>query len=539
MVFNSYTFLIFFGVVLLLHRLCRNWTGQKVLLLVASYVFYAAWNPPFVLLIWISTLVDWYAAQAMGRTTRRSRRRTYLLLSLSTNLGLLGFFKYGEFLLRNFQAAAGSFGIAYEPPAFDIVLPVGISFYTFQTLSKYGEFLLRNFQAAAGSFGIAYEPPAFDIVLPVGISFYTFQTLSYTIDVYRRKIEPWHSFVDFALFVTFFPQLVAGPIVRATYFLPQLLEPLRVTRDKLGWGFTLLTIGLFEKVVLADAILAPRADAVYDAAMQAGFMGAWIGTLAFSGQIFFDFAGYSTAAIGVGLCLGFTLPVNFRCPYAAIGFSDFWKRWHISLSGWLRDYLYIPLGGNRSGPRRTYINLMVTMLLGGLWHGAAWHFVLWGGLHGLYLAGERFARGVWGGARWLESQVSRVGLALGTYLLVCFTWVFFRAQTFQDAISLIRAMLDPSTDGLIVGPNGALLVAGVTLCVLAGQWVLRETSLEHVTRRLPWWARAVVLAGLLLSIALAPGRRSCFHLLPILKITSPEAAGGGRGPSRSRSRSCS
>ena len=467
MVFNSYTFLIFFGVVLLLHRLCRNWTGQKVLLLVASYVFYAAWNPPFVLLIWISTLVDWYAAQAMGRTTRRSRRRTYLLLSLSTNLGLLGFFKYGEFLLRNFQAAAGSFGIAYEPPAFDIVLPVGISFYTFQTLS-------------------------------------------YTIDVYRRKIEPWHSFVDFALFVTFFPQLVAGPIVRATYFLPQLLEPLRVTRDKLGWGFTLLTIGLFEKVVLADAILAPRADAVYDAAMQAGFMGAWIGTLAFSGQIFFDFAGYSTAAIGVGLCLGFTLPVNFRCPYAAIGFSDFWKRWHISLSGWLRDYLYIPLGGNRSGPRRTYINLMVTMLLGGLWHGAAWHFVLWGGLHGLYLAGERFARGVWGGARWLESQVSRVGLALGTYLLVCFTWVFFRAQTFQDAISLIRAMLDPSTDGLIVGPNGALLVAGVTLCVLAGQWVLRETSLEHVTRRLPWWARAVVLAGLLLSIALAPGEDRAF-----------------------------
>lgn len=294
MVFNSYSFLIFFGVVLLLHRLCRNWTGQKALLLVASYVFYAAWNPPFVLLIWISTLVDWYAAQAMGRATRRSRRRTYLLLSLSTNLGLLGFFKYGEFLLHNFQAATGSFGIAYEPPALDIVLPVGISFYTFQTLS-------------------------------------------YTIDVYRRKIEPWHSFVDFALFVTFFPQLVAGPIVRATYFLPQLREPLRVTRDKLGWGFTLLTIGLFEKVVLADAILAPRADAVYDAAMQAGFMGAWIGTLAFSGQIFFDFAGYSTAAIGVGLCLGFTLPVTFRCPYAAIGFSDFWKRWHISLSGWLRD----------------------------------------------------------------------------------------------------------------------------------------------------------------------------------------------------------
>ena len=347
MLFNSPTFLAFFLVVLAVHYSPLEWTPKKGFLLLASYLFYAAWNPPFVALIWLSTVVDWYAAKWMFASSSPTLRRGLLILSLTTNLGLLGFFKYSGFVLENFVAVA-----------------------------QLG--------------GVIFTPVDLGVLLPIGISFYTFQTLSYTIDVYRGQLEPADSPLDFALFVTFFPQLVAGPIVRASQFLPQLVEEKRATSAQMGWGFSLFTLGLFEKVVLADSWMAPAADVVYDAAPLAGAMDAWVGTLAFSAQIFFDFAGYSTCAIGIALCLGFALPDNFRYPYAAIGFSDFWSRWHISLSSWLRDYLYIPLGGNRRGRRRTYINLGLTMLLGGLWHGAAWRFVVWGGLHGAYLGIERW-----------------------------------------------------------------------------------------------------------------------------------------------------
>ena len=273
----------------------------------------------------------------------------WLVVSLSVNLGLLGFFKYGTFLLDNF--------------------------ITFSEL-----------------LGIPFTPAKPDIILPVGISFYTFQTLSYTLDIYFRKSRPWSSFLDYALFVTFFPQLVAGPIVRSSEFLPQCLTPRRATLERFSWGLILLVSGLFQKIVVADGLLAPIVEKVYDTGMVPDTLSAWCGTLAFSGQIFCDFAGYSSCAIGVAMCLGFKIPDNFRSPYAAIGFSDFWGRWHISLSSWLRDYLYIPLGGNRKGAAGTYINLMLTMLIGGLWHGASWTFVFWGGLHGLYLAVERMFR---------------------------------------------------------------------------------------------------------------------------------------------------
>ena len=242
------------------------------------------------------------------------------------------------------------------------------------------------------SFGITWVAPEWDIVLPVGISFYTFVTLSYTLDVYLGRLKPIDSFLNYALFVTYFPHLVAGPIVRPTQLVPQFETPKQATRDQMLWGLGLMVLGLFEKVVVADAGLANVADRVFSAEGPIGFADAWLGTLAFSGQIFCDFAGYSTIAVGVSLCLGFALPDNFRMPYAAIGFSDFWRRWHISLSTWLRDYLYIPLGGNRGSEVRTYVNLMLTMLLGGLWHGANWTFVVWGGLHGLYLAAERWIR---------------------------------------------------------------------------------------------------------------------------------------------------
>lgn len=466
MVFNSLTFLVFLAVVLAVHRAPIGWTARKANLLVASYIFYGAWNPPFVLLLVLSTVIDWYVARGIARSERVGVRRALLLLSLTTNLGLLGFFKYGEFLLRNFVALAATVGVDYHPPELGIVLPVGISFYTFQTLS-------------------------------------------YTIDVYRGSLRPWRSFLEFALYVSFFPQLVAGPIVRASEFLPQFLEPAEPTRDQVAWGFTLLVIGMFSKVILADALLAPVADGVYSS-HGAGFVDAWIGTLAFSGQIFYDFSGYSTCAIGVALVLGFSLPDNFRYPYGSIGFSEFWRRWHISLSGWLRDYLYISLGGNRRGQLRTHVNLAMTMLLGGLWHGASWRFVVWGGLHGLYLIAERLLRDRWGGHAWLTRGYVQWLLMLGTYLLVCLTWVFFRATDFDAAFELVTAMTTGRTAPIATATARLLLVLAVTLWILASHRYMRRRTLEETWGKLPAWVQSSLLATLLLALIFAPGEERAF-----------------------------
>ena len=467
MVFNSLTFAVFFAVVLLLHGLPLSWRARKLNLLVASYVFYAAWNPPFVVLLWISTAIDWLAAKAIATAPSAARRRGFLLLSLCANLGLLGFFKYGDFLLE-----------------------------TFTTL--------------VAGLGLQYSPPRMDLVLPVGISFYTFQTMSYTLDVYLGRTGPWPSLLDFTLYVTFFPQLVAGPIVRAADFLPQCESPRRANAQQLGWGAALLAMGLFEKVVLADGVMAPVADRVFGAARDVGAAAAWVGTLAFGGQIFFDFAGYSTCAIGAALALGFVLPDNFRFPYAAVGFSDFWRRWHVSLSTWLRDYLYVPLGGNRRGSARTSVNLMLTMLLGGLWHGASWRFVAWGGLHGACLMVERQARRRWGGAAWASTTAARVGLGLFTYAVVHLAWVFFRAESFGDAFALLRVMLTAGVGPLPLDAREVLGVLAVTAALLVGQWVLRDRFLEDAWAALPWWARSLALVTLMLPVVLTPGDDRAF-----------------------------
>ena len=468
MVFSSLTFLAFFLLVLALYYLVpMSWNARKLVVLGASYVFYAAWNPPFVLLLMGSTVVDWIVAKRMAATTHRGARRALLLVSLVFNLGVLAFFKYGGFVLDNFVHLAAAFGVHYQPAAWNIVLPIGISFYTFLTLS-------------------------------------------YTIDVYYGSMKPGNSFLDYAFFITFFPHLVAGPIIRASGFLPQCITPRRASANQFGWGLTLMVLGLFEKVVLADAILAPSADRVYTRAAGAGFLDAWIGTLAFSGQIFFDFAGYTTCAIGCALCLGFVLTDNFRFPYAAIGFSDFWRRWHISLSTWLRDYLYIPLGGNRKGPARTTANLMVTMLLGGLWHGAAWRFVVWGGLHGTYLVAEQRARTWWGAWRIWDAWLMRVALALGTYALVCVTWVFFRAPALPAALRITGAMLAGGADRHLLERRDRITVLGLTILLLAAHWALRDTSLEDAWRRLPRWTRPVFLAAMLLTMLLVTGDERAF-----------------------------
>ncbi|MCA9246817.1 MAG: MBOAT family protein [Planctomycetales bacterium] len=469
MVFNSFTFAVFFAVVVALHSLPLPWRVRKFNLLCASYLFYAAWNPPFVILLWVSTLADWFFSRAIHAQSVERRRRAFVAGSLAVNLGLLGFFKYGGFVLDNFVALAGLVGIEFHPAAPDIILPVGISFYTFQTLS-------------------------------------------YTLDVYRRQTAPWQSFLDYALYVTFFPQLVAGPIVRAVEFLPQCVQPVRATAGQLSWGLSLMVIGLFEKMVCADGIFAPIVEKAYETTLAPNMVSAWCGTLAFAGQVFCDFAGYSTCAIGAAMCLGFRIPDNFRFPYAAIGFSDFWSRWHISLSTWLRDYLFIPLGSSRGGSFRSGVNLMVTMLLGGLWHGAAWTYVAWGGLHGLFLVSERIWKARFGALKPGPRPLRDFAYAQATFIAVCFTYVFFRAEGFGQAIHFCSAMLGaPAASAQHCFTSMQMLAgfAGIGV-MLAIHWLMRNTTLEHATARLPWWIRSLVLAGMIVAIFLMPGEDRAF-----------------------------
>ncbi len=353
------------------------------------------------------------------------------------------------------------------------------------------------------SIGVEYQAQPMDIILPMGISFYTFQTMSYTIDMYLKRTERAKTFLDFALYVTFFPQLVAGPIVRAGDLISQFYEEKRATINQFIWGTFLLTIGLFQKVVLADTLLSDTSDEVFGAKGVLSGLDAWTGTLAFSGQIFFDFAGYSTCAIGIALMLGIILPDNFKYPYAAIGFSDLWRRWHISLSTWLRDYLYIPLGGNKHGILRMYVALMVTMLLGGLWHGAAWTFVIWGALHGIYLVIERLLRNK---IHIKINAINGIFLALLTYTLVNFTWVFFRAREFSTAKNMITSMLFMNGDGEKLLQSFDILKVFVLITLLfICHWVMRNTSMEEVSKKTSPWLLGIAWAVMFFLIAIAQG----------------------------------
>jgi alginate O-acetyltransferase complex protein AlgI len=483
MLFNSFTFIAFFFVVLALHYTRLSWTTKKVNLLLASYLFYAVWNPPFIILLWLSTLVDFFVGKKLFEAEGKSKRRLLLLVSLIANLGMLGFFKYGGFLLENFVALTSAMGIDFHPA----------------------------------------KP---DIILPVGISFYTFQTLSYTLDMYRKKSAPERSILDFSLFVTFFPQLVAGPIVRPDQLLPQFKTPHTANHEQLVKGLMLLTLGLFMKVVMADSFLSGPADMVFgspDALLPAD---AWLGVLAFSGQIFFDFAGYSTCAIGIAACLGFTLPHNFRYPYAAIGFSDFWRRWHITLSTWLRDYLYIPLGGNRYGISRTYISLMLTMLLGGLWHGASWTFVVWGALHGIYLCVERMfrkaaveppvqpvpAEALSITAKPLQNKtLKHFMLAMLTFFLVNVTWVFFRARDFSGAWRMLKSMFGAATGGKPILPGIDIIkVSVVVVLMVTMHWIMRNTTIVETTQKMKWWLVALIWAAMLILLIISQKSSNSF-----------------------------
>ena len=468
MLFNSLTFIAFFAIVVTAYWSMRSWEGRKNLLLISSYLFYGAWNPPFAALLFATTALDFYLGRKMGKLTESRERKVWLIISVAVNLSMLGFFKYGNFLLENFQ------------------------------------WLL-----ARG--GIQYKPPHLDVFLPIGISFYTFHSLSYTLDIYRGVMRPTRSLRDFALAVSFFPQLVAGPIVRAGDFLPQLQGPPKPQNGRFLWGLALMTLGLFEKVVLADTMLSGSADRVFGHGGPLLPLDSWTGVIAFAGQIFFDFAGYSTCAIGAALCLGFHLKDNFRFPYAAVGFSDFWRRWHISLSTFLRDYLYIPLGGNRLGAARAMVNLIIVMFLGGLWHGAAWTFVVWGLLHGSYLAIERLLRVFFKEAPWANHLGFKLLAGAITYVAVLVAWVFFRASDFTTASRLLSSMFGayPHGDALL-STREILQVVIVTLFLLIAHWLLRDNSIEAAVTRLPRWAVTGAWAAMACAIILNQGSSNAF-----------------------------
>jgi alginate O-acetyltransferase complex protein AlgI len=399
LIYSSIEFVVFFAALLAGLAVLGNENQRRNLLLAASYVFYGWWDWRFCFLLLGITTIDYFVSRQIESRTEKRARRRWLLVSLCMNLGVLGFFKYTNFFADNLR----------EP-----LLRIGVTL-----------------------------PEHVDILLPVGISFITFQTMSYSIDVYRGILHPPRRFRDFALFAAFFPQLVAGPIVRGSFFLPQLANIHPLKRENLVRGSELFLRGFVKKVVFADT-LAFMVDPVFSNPALFSAPTCWLAALAYTAQIYFDFSGYTDMAIGVARALGFELPENFRHPYLSRNLGEFWRRWHISLSTWLRDYLYIPLGGNRRGPVRTYVNLLITMLLGGLWHGASWTFIAWGALHGLGLVVHRLFESVRGDAR--PTVPGQILAWLVTFLFVVVCWVFFRAPDFERAWILLGKMawVDPA-----------------------------------------------------------------------------------------------
>jgi len=464
MLFNSVAFLLFFPTVVIVyfalpHRLRNAW------LLAASLFFYMYWRVSYGLLLLITAGIDYSAGLLMGKTQSNHTRKILLGFSLISNLGILFFFKYFNFFN--------------------------------QTLRD----LLQTWQ-------ISCSLPFSNFLLPVGISFYTFQSLSYTIDVYRRAIPVESCFSRFLLYVTFFPQLVAGPIERAKNLLPQLYKKFEFDYDRVSQGLMLMAWGFFKKLVIADR-LAIYVDTVYNHPQDFTGWPVWLATYFFALQIYCDFSGYSDIAIGAARVMGFSLMKNFRRPYYAKSIHEFWQRWHISLSTWFRDYLYIPLGGNRVRRTRWYYNLFVVFLVSGLWHGANWTFVIWGGLHGFYLLFS-----IWT-APWRQKiikelslerwptllKVVRIGI---TFHLVLFSWVFFRAASLADALTILHHMtVMTSMHQAVALGKVELMVAFIALLILeiVQLYQRHQDGWLHLHHQ-PRWLRWCLYCGLLLMILL-------------------------------------
>jgi D-alanyl-lipoteichoic acid acyltransferase DltB (MBOAT superfamily) len=463
MLFNSLQFIFFFPVVVALY-FALNPKYRWILLLIASYYFYMCWNYKYIVLIMASTLVDYVAGILLYKVQKKRVRVLFLLASLGTNLGLLFFFKYFNFFSDSVNTV------------FD-------------------------------KFNIFYNVPTYDYLLPVGISFYTFQTLSYTIDIFNRKRSPEYHFGKFALFVSFFPQLVAGPIERSVNLIPQFHQEHKFEYERVKNGILLMVWGFFKKVVIADR-LAEYVNLVYNNAADFSGIQHMVATFFFSFQIYCDFSGYSDIAIGSALIMGYNLMTNFRRPYLAQNIGEFWHRWHISLSTWFRDYLYIPLGGNRVAKWRWQFNLFVTFLISGLWHGANWTFVIWGALHGFYLV---FAIWIKKFTGWFNRVTGLVGQPVlhkvlrivKNFALVYFAWIFFRANSLSDALLVIKNIFHPVA-GATINLFENKVDFGISLLCILGLVVV-EILEEHIgfyarlknhVRPLKW----AYLIGLLLLI---------------------------------------
>ncbi len=433
MLFDTVRYWIFFAVVLVLVRVLPRRSGH-VLLIVASYAFYSAWDMRFAFLLAGSTAVNFFLGLAIQRAEGLTRRR-WLIAAVTVNLVVLGFFKYFNFFVGSFAAL----------------------------------------------FGLDPAGAVLNIVLPVGVSFFTFESIAYCADVHRRDLRASASLLDFALFIAFFPHLVAGPIIRPRDFLPQLASKAPLDEAAVRWGLVQIVKGLVKKMVLADA-LAPLANAVFAPVPAVTAPPGWVGVLAFSLQIYCDFAGYTDIARGCARLLGFSFPPNFERPYLAQNITEFWRSWHISLSTWLRDYLYIPLGGNRKGEGRTYVNLMIVMGLGGLWHGASWNFAIWGLLHGAMLAvHRRFGKSVDAARGWLAAAIGIVT----TFVLASLAWIPFRAPDHATAWRVFVSLPDGIGWESIESWRGILFVLFglMLLCALDRRRRLQTWLIE----RAPTW----------------------------------------------------
>lgn len=454
MIFSSGLFLwLFLGFTLVYMLLQKKDTARILFVTLFSYYFYYKSSGFYFFLLGVVTLTDFFMAGRIGKAQTKLKRKLLLITSLSVNLGLLCYFKYTNFF---YQMLAPLWDGKFEP---------------------------------------------LDIFLPVGISFFTFQSLSYTIDVYRGTLKPLDRLLDYVFYVSFFPQLVAGPIVRAKDFIPQIRQPLFVSGAMFGQGVFYILSGLFKKAVISDYISVNFVERIFDnPALYSGVENLF-GVYGYALQIYCDFSGYSDMAIGIALLLGFRFPINFNSPYKADSITDFWHRWHISLSTWLRDYLYISLGGNRKGKFRTYLNLLITMVLGGLWHGASWNFIIWGGFHGIGLAVQKFWRNL---TRKPKTETShglrRVLGVLLTFHFVCFCWIFFRNSSFEASVTMIEQIFCNFTPGLfgqlVEGYWKVFLLMGIgyLLHFSPDRW---QTACTAGVTRLPFLGKAFLVVALI------------------------------------------
>ncbi|HZJ74811.1 MAG TPA: MBOAT family O-acyltransferase [Perlabentimonas sp.] len=466
LLFTEGSFWIFFSILLLGYSLVyKKGFGRSLYLLLFSLFFYYKSSGLYFVLLIFSTVCDYVLGLYIHKSTERWKRKMYVTISVFINLFVLSFFKYSYFFTNCINSL-------------------------FQTNLKPFNFLAHLSNAIAGThFDIT------SILLPVGISFFTFQTISYTVDIYRGKVKPVKNIVDFGFYVSFFPQLVAGPIVRASEFIPQLYKKFSLTKREFGHALFLILNGLIKKIIISDYISINFVDRVFGSPLSYSGLENLMATYGYSMQIYCDFSGYTDIAIGIALLVGFRLPINFNSPYKAVNITDFWRRWHISLSSWLRDYLYIPLGGNRKGKTRTYINLMLTMLLGGLWHGASTRFIIWGGIHGLSLVIHKLWRKAFPKNKWRAYRWKHIVSGILTFHIVSFAWIFFRAETTSKAMDMfgqITSRFGWQSFGTVItsyAPILLLIVGALAIHLLPVRW---KEAYRGLFIKTPLWVKIVI-----------------------------------------------